>query len=127
MDDQADGDGNITLPADLGATCNCTWGELKERGWTCPSGCAVQCSPEDQKPAESGGASVCGPWALSYGFFTGVSAKNGDPDYAKDLIIDVLDISVDDAASRIGNYISGLELREGILRRAFDAFGGEEL
>ena len=104
---QTNDNGNVSLPMYLGASCNCTIDELEENGWTCPGDCTMECTEEAQEPAEDGGSSVCGPWALSYGFFTGVAAEEGDPDYAKDLIIDVLDASFDAAKSRIGNYITG--------------------
>lgn len=93
----------------MGATCTCSATELAANFGSCPSGtCTVDCTTTAQSPAYLGGASICAPWAYSFGFFTGIegTVANGSPDYSKTLEIELNEINMN-TASKIGNFIAG--------------------
>ena len=94
------------LPSGLGAVCSCSVDDMKNNYGTCPGSCTMQCTTATQESAFFGGSTVCGPWAYSYGFYTGVETDGGDPDYHKTLEITLNEIN-SVADSKIGNFITG--------------------
>ena len=96
----------------LGASCPCSPAQLADNYNTCPPAggeCDVLCDTVTRDPSFLGGSEYCGPWAYTYGFFTGVTPGNGvsgDPDYSKTLEITLTGIDTD-VYSSIGNYITG--------------------
>ena len=101
-------------PAGRGASCTCSFADMADAGDTCRGGtCSVQCTTADEAPGQvqtrpvyAGGATVCSPWAYSYGFYTGVNDIGGSVDYTKELDITLTRIDFN-TGSRIGNFIVG--------------------
>ena len=94
------------LDTTLGATCNCTLDEIRANFGTCPTTCKMDCETSIQPSAFQGGSTVCGPWAYSYGFYTGIETLTGNVDYHRELEIQLKEINVQTGSS-IGNFITG--------------------